>query len=505
MHFFRPELNRTSLLAVLMLACVVLFPGFAAHSAEKKPFVVVIDAGHGGNDTGAIENEVKEKDVNLSVARKLGELIKKKLKDTEVIYTRTNDTFISLQKRAEIANNAKADLFISIHCNSVDKSNKNRSNVVGATTYVIGRHKDADNLAVAKRENSVVELDADDKAHFAQFDPSQDESYIIFEMTQKKNFQNSIRFAADVQKEMAAAGRYSRGVQQAGFWVLWSTAMPAALIELDFICNPEQAKFLSSKEGQDKLADAIFNAVKKYEDYFRKSLGSETEFDYTTAQSSAEDVAPAATEVSSRAREETVGKTTPSASSSSATASRRSRRRNGKRNSSEVQQAVITVREENSQTLTASTENFGYASEDKSGSNASQKSDTDSKKAKKEKEKAREKEKKKAQEKQKEKSGKSTATVTPGKPARRDKGSSGKRKNLRQEVHIVYKILLFTSGEELKLNNEAFKGLSSVAVHKKNNMYNYTYGESPDREEMETELMEIKQLFPEAYIIRIIN
>ena len=298
-----------------MFFMAFLVSGFCTTaSAADKKFVVVIDAGHGGNDVGASEHGINEKDVNLDVALKLGNLIKKNLKNTEVIYTRDGDYFISLQKRADVANRAKADLFISIHCNSVDKANKNRSKVTGATTYILGRHRDADNLAVAQRENSVAELDANDKTHFAEFDPSKDESYIIFEMTQKKNLQNSARFASNVQKAMINAGRYSRGVQQAGFWVLWSTAMPAALIELDFICNPDQAKYLASKEGQDQLASSIFEAVKNYEDYFRKSLGMT-------------DSSPAPSSRSYSEKEETPAERLAPADRSSTKASRRTSRR----------------------------------------------------------------------------------------------------------------------------------------------------------------------------------
>ena len=267
--------NKTQFLRMLMIigVLVFLFPLVISAAQKTKEFVVVIDAGHGGHDAGAVDNEAKEKDINLGVALKLGNLIKTKLKNVKVIYTRDNDTFLSLQKRADVANKAGADLFISIHTNSVDASNPNRTSVAGASTYVLGLHKDSDNLGVAKRENSVIELDKNDKAKYTNFDPTKDESYIIFEMTQKKNLQNSIRLASDIQKEMEKSGRRNRGVHQAGFWVLWSTAMPAVLVELDFICNPQEAKFLNSKEGQDKLAGDIFNAVKSYEEYYRKSIG----------------------------------------------------------------------------------------------------------------------------------------------------------------------------------------------------------------------------------------
>ena len=255
--------------AIAFLAVCAVFIPTNAFAREKKSFVVVIDAGHGGKDVGATEYNVNEKDVNLAVALKLGDLIKKKLKDTKVIYTRDEDKFVTLQGRADIANKAKADLFISIHCNSVDKANPNRATVVGVSTWLQGENKNDENMAVSKRENAVIELDANDRAHFKNFDSSDD---IMLSMNQQQYRKNSLRFAKYVQDEMKKIGRNDRGIKEAGFWVLWATAMPSALIELDFICNPEQAKFLGSKDGQEKLAGAIFNAVKSYESFFRSSI-----------------------------------------------------------------------------------------------------------------------------------------------------------------------------------------------------------------------------------------
>lgn len=473
---------------LLLLAFTILSPQQVL-AAEKKKFVVVIDAGHGGNDVGANENDVMEKDVNLEVALKLGELIKKKLKDTQVVYTRDKDVFISLQKRADIANSAKADLFVSIHCNSVDRSNKNRSNVLGATTYILGHHKDADNLAVAQRENSVVELDANDKAHFSSFDDKSDESHIIFEMTQKKNFQNSARFASAVQKEMVGAGRYSRGVQQAGFWVLWSTAMPAALVELDFICNPEQAKFLKSKEGQDKLAGAIFNAVKSYESYFRKNLGAQLDGSFgadeispADAAMAREDAAPAASESVAtvvaelpsspsqevrRHREETQKKTVSNAG-------HRRRSKAGMNREAEIEEAVIVIADEPSGTVVETVETASAKPDSKSVKDSRQ-------------------------------TAKNAKKTSPGKgrtamPKRRSADS--RRKGTRQSVTVGYKVLLFESEDELKASDEAFKGLTPVASFRENNRFKYTYGESADRGEMEALLDQIETLFPDARVIK---
>ncbi len=260
---------------IVCLAFLALSFGLALTSMAKSydDFVVIIDPGHGGKDHGAIDNNAREKDINLAVALRLGELIEKKLKDTDVIFTRNNDTFVSLQGRADIANKAKGNLFISIHTNSVDTKNKNRSTVAGASVYTLGPHKDGANMDIARRENSVIELENGYHQKYSGFDPNKDESYIIFEMAQKQNLAQSNRFAKMVQDNLVKiAGRKDRGVHQAGFWVLWSTSMPSVLVELDFICNPESAKFMTSKEGVNKLAEAIFEAVKIYEMNYRQSI-----------------------------------------------------------------------------------------------------------------------------------------------------------------------------------------------------------------------------------------
>ncbi|MCH5214862.1 MAG: N-acetylmuramoyl-L-alanine amidase [Muribaculaceae bacterium] len=473
-----------------MLLIFMCLSPLSAFAADKKKFVVVIDAGHGGNDYGAIEHEVNEKDVNLAVALKLGNLIKKKLKDTEVVYTRDGDYFISLQKRADIANNAKADIFISIHCNSVDKKNKNRANVVGATTYVLGRHKDADNLAVARRENSVVELDANDRAHYSEFDPSKDESHIIFEMTQKKNLQNSVRFAADVQKEMQAAGRYSRGVQQAGFWVLWSTAMPAALIELDFICNPEQAKFLKSEEGQDKLADAIFGAVKKYESYFRKSLGSAPAIVEETADEPVQAVVikeEPEEEVPRRHRETTATASTRKSNPSS----HRRRPASEKNKAQKVEEATIALNTDTEVVYSEDADAPVIAMADSAPAEEPVKKSKQTAKAPKQNAKAEAK-----------KSAKPPVQTASARTGRRDRPASVRAKRLKQEIKVVYKVLLFTSDDQLAANDAAFQGLKPVSAFRENNTFKYTYGESAVKEDMDKTLSEISAIFPEARVIR---
>ncbi len=266
--------KKSSMASLKIISIVASF--LCAISLCAKDFVVVIDAGHGGKDIGAVGNKAREKDINLGVALKLGKYISDEFNDVKVVYTRDNDTFVSLQGRAEIANKAHGDLFISIHTNSVDKRSKNRKTVKGAATYTLGLHRSEENLAVAKRENSVIELEDDYSATYQGFDPNSTESYIIFELNQNKHLQQSVDFASFVQRYFADAGRKDNGVRQAGFWVLAKTSMPAVLVELDFICNPTQESYLNSEKGQKELAGAIFEAFKDYKranDYYSSSAG----------------------------------------------------------------------------------------------------------------------------------------------------------------------------------------------------------------------------------------
>jgi len=257
---------------IWMIAMVLPMP-FSA-----KDFTVVIDAGHGGKDAGSADNGIKEKDVNLAVALRLAETIKKKNKNIKVVLTRNDDTYLTLQQRADKANSSKGDIFVSIHCNSVDLKNPKRKTVHGASSHVLGLHKDDNNMAVARRENSVIKLESDYKQKYSGFDPNADESYIIFEMAQKKNLSNSIRLANKIQNHLKSeAGRKDNGVHQNGFWVLWATSMPAALIELDFICNPESADFMGSKAGQSKFAEAIYEAINEYYKEQKKTLSANKE------------------------------------------------------------------------------------------------------------------------------------------------------------------------------------------------------------------------------------
>ncbi len=246
---------------------IALFFVLPVLQAKEKTFTVVIDAGHGGKDPGARGTVINEKAINLAVALKLGSLISEKHSDVKVIYTRKTDVFIELDERANIANRNKADLFISIHTNAV----KRGSSVSGTETYTLGLARSDENLEVAMRENSAILLEDNYLQKYEGFDPKSSESYIIFEFMQNKHMEQSISLASEVQKCFTSAKRNNRGVRQAGFLVLRKTSMPSILVELGYISNPAEERFMKTKDGQDKLATAIYNAFTKYKwEYDRK-------------------------------------------------------------------------------------------------------------------------------------------------------------------------------------------------------------------------------------------
>lgn len=232
-------------------------------NAEKDYRIkkVVIDAGHGGYDTGCHSRDGVEKKNTLAMALKLGNKIKEHYPSIDVIYTRETDVFIPLKRRAEIANKAKADIFISIHCNSTDE----KGSIVGTETYVLGMHKKGSNFDVAKRENASILLESDYKQQYDGFDPNSTEAYIIFSLFQNAYLDKSILFAKYVEESFHSnAGRRSLGVKQAGFLVLKETAMPSVLIETGFLNHPSEGEFISSSAGQATISESIYLAFQKY-------------------------------------------------------------------------------------------------------------------------------------------------------------------------------------------------------------------------------------------------
>lgn len=255
----------TYLIVIAAISALTCAGRKAAEAPAAHPFTVVIDPGHGGKDIGCRGKLTNEKTIVLDVAKRLGRILAEEHPEVKTVFTRSDDRFIELNRRAAIANKARGDLFISIHVNSVDAKNRNRANIHGAQVYTLGLHRNDDNLDVAMRENSVIELEADYSETYQGFDPNSSESYIIFELTQNRHQQNSIEFADAVQQELlSTAGRADKGVRQAGFLVLRASSMAAVLVELDFICNPAAEQFLASEKGREKCARSIANAFSAY-------------------------------------------------------------------------------------------------------------------------------------------------------------------------------------------------------------------------------------------------
>ncbi|HNY08529.1 MAG TPA: N-acetylmuramoyl-L-alanine amidase [Tenuifilaceae bacterium] len=248
------------LLVVLSLLLAVGEKALSQTSSSYQLTRVVVDAGHGGKDPGTVGRVSKEKDIALSIALKVGSYIEKNFSEVKVIYTRKDDTFIPLDERSRIANEAKADLFISIHCNSAP----NRTSF-GTETYVMGLHRSADNLDVAMRENAVISYEDDYSTRYEGYDPSSSESYIIFSMLQNAFLDQSLSLANLIQTDFRdRASRKDRGVKQAGFLVLWKTSMPSVLVEVGYLSNASEEKYLNSQEGQDYIASSIYRAFKEY-------------------------------------------------------------------------------------------------------------------------------------------------------------------------------------------------------------------------------------------------
>lgn len=249
-----------------ILVLAFLLPLALNAQRGEKISTVVIDPGHGGKDTGAIGAISKEKDLNLTVALLVGDYIKKNLPDVKVVYTRERDVFVTLNERAAIANRNNADVFISIHCNSTDSKGASAS---GAETFVLGEHKNAANLEVAKKENSSILYEEDADEQYGNFDLNSPEAYIALSLFQQEYLNQSLQLAANVQEQFSKrVGRKDRGVQQAGFLVLWRTAMPSILIELGFISNAAEERFLASEDGQTYMASAIYRAFRDFKASF---------------------------------------------------------------------------------------------------------------------------------------------------------------------------------------------------------------------------------------------
>ena len=253
---------------ITLLLVALLFLAAGMYAANKR-FTLVIDAGHGGHDAGALGAKSKEKNINLNVALAFGRYVERNMPDVRVIYTRTTDVFIPLHDRANIANKANADLFISVHTNALPAGKIAR----GFETYSLGMHRAKDNLDVAMRENSVISMEKGYQQTYQGFDPKSSESYIIFEFIQGKNMERSVEIARSIQNSVCQnANRPDKGVHQAGFLVLRETSMPSCLIELGFITTPDEENLLNDESRIDDIAKAIYEGFAKYKNKYDKRV-----------------------------------------------------------------------------------------------------------------------------------------------------------------------------------------------------------------------------------------
>lgn len=255
-----------------LLLCLLLFVTasvFSQNTLDKFTLkTIVIDAGHGGHDSGTMGKHRKEKDMALDYSLKLGQLINKEFPQIKVLYTRTTDKFISLKERAQFANRNQADLFISIHCNGGSKT------ATGTETFVLGLHRNEDNLKVAMRENNSILLEDDYNQHYGSFDPTSPEAYILFNMHQSVHLDQSLNIAKHIEENFKTqTKKKSRGVKQAGFLVLRETTMPSILVETGFLTNQKDETYMASNQGKAEIAHSIFLGVKAY----KKALDIEAE------------------------------------------------------------------------------------------------------------------------------------------------------------------------------------------------------------------------------------
>lgn len=250
---------------LLALMCMLVVTAFAAN----KRFTLVIDPGHGGHDAGARGAISMEKNINLTVALRFGKYVEQNMPEVRVIYTRKQDVFIPLHERANIANRANADLFISVHTNALPAGKVAR----GFETYTLGMHRAKDNLDVAMRENSVISMEKGFEQTYEGFDPKSSESYIIFEFIQGKNMERSVELARMIQRSVCdGACRPDKGVHQAGFLVLRETSMPSCLIELGFITTPDEERLLNDNAKVDDIAKGIYEAFAKYKNKYDRTV-----------------------------------------------------------------------------------------------------------------------------------------------------------------------------------------------------------------------------------------
>lgn len=453
----------------LLLALCITTAGIL-HAAVTDRFTLVIDAGHGGHDSGAKGSFSYEKNINLSVALAFGKYVERNCPDVRVVYTRKKDVFVPLYERAEIANRNKANLFVSVHTNALPKGRISR----GFETYTLGdgrSHGTKTNLDVAKRENSVIFMEKDYKQHYVGYDPNSAESNIMFEFVQDHNMQQSVEFAKLLQRNVCSmAGRINKGVHQDNFAVLRLTSMPACLIELGFITTPDEEKALNDANMVDRIGRGIYNAFIEYKS---KQAGGIT-IPYKPLPETDNEV---------EAKNETKNKpeakndTKPEAKNNAKPEARKNTKSEAKTNV-QSEQSLMALEED----IITFDEKAGKATNNKSVAKPTQEV--------------------------KQTAAKPTSVAKPiqetklaqeTKPVQETKPASVAQ-NVEQSAP-VFKIQIMTSSRKLKANDAAFKGLKGVDFYSEGNSYKYTYGASANYNEIYRLRKEVVEQFPSCFII----
>ena len=430
--------------SIYILFFIIAALSLAPCTTQAKDFVLVIDAGHGGKDPGAIGTYSKEKNINLNVALKVGELINRNCPDVKVIFTRKTDVFVQLDDRAEIANKAKADLFISIHTNALPKGRQ----ISGSETYSLGMARAGENLDVAKRENSVILYEKDYQERYAGFNPNSAESYIIFDFMQDQYMKQSAELANFIQKHYAQAGRPNKGVHQAGFLVLRKTSMPSVLTELGFITTPQEEKYLNSASGTDQLARSIYNGFVEYKN--RQQRQKSPILNYADEKK--------------EEQEET---------------------RQAEQKEETRQATTTTAEQNNSQTEKAAEEDKNIPVIEPAEPQSSNNDKVEEPAVTASEKKAEEPAVTKTQEKE---------------------NKTQEIKTERQEIEkgtneITFKIQFLTASRMLRSDAQQFKGLKNVGNFKEKNIYKYTYGQSSSYSEISQLRKTILDKFPDCFIV----
>ncbi len=477
-------------LVVLLAGCASL----ALADEVKHRFTLVIDAGHGGHDPGAIGSFSKEKDINLSVALAFGKLVEDNCPDVKVVYTRKRDVFVPLQRRADLANDHKADLFVSIHTNALPGGKA----AYGSETYSLGMARANENLAVAKRENAVITLESDYQRTYEGFAPDKAESYVIFEIMQDRYMRQSVDLAQCIQKQYKREGRPDKGVHQAGFLVLRNTSMPSVLTELGFISTPAEEQYLNSPKGVSELSRSLYNGFLAYRRLHDRTahdlppdlptLTADRPTHSSTEAESDEEVAVVPVPTVPTARR-TDAKPAPAAQSKPAGGQADGKPEAGQKPSSPAKKQAAP-KEKQSPTVSS-----------KQADSAKKPAEPAKKPAAKDKQPAAKDKQPAAKDKQPAAKGKQTAAKD--KPQASSKPAQ-KKQSAAKGPKVQYRVQVGAGKRDISPKDSQFKGLAVTRV-KEGSLYKFFYGNYSTYAEAKKGLRTVQAKMPEAYLVAYVD